>query len=95
MQFPKSESDAVALQERLLREAAAFIISDQIPEFVSVMTFTSLFVPSNIYCSFIALLQVFILNTYLFSAENFAQQLVCYIDQCLLLNTNAIVWNND
>lgn len=43
VQFPKSETAAVALQERLLREAAAFIVSDQIPAFVSVMfTFCTL-----------------------------------------------------
>lgn len=40
VQFPKSESTAVALQERLLREAAVFIVNDQIPAFVSVMVFT-------------------------------------------------------
>ncbi|XP_060787762.1 clustered mitochondria protein homolog isoform X2 [Neoarius graeffei] len=34
VQFPKSETAAVALQERLLREAAAFIVSDQIPAFM-------------------------------------------------------------
>lgn len=45
MQFPKSESDAVALQERLLREAAGFIINDQIPDFVSVVMFTLIFDP--------------------------------------------------
>ncbi len=36
MQFPSSDSDAVELQKRLLKEAASFIINDQIPEFVSV-----------------------------------------------------------
>lgn len=35
VQFPNSETAAVALQERLLREAAAFIISDQIPAFIN------------------------------------------------------------
>ncbi|KAK3540557.1 hypothetical protein QTP70_034305 [Hemibagrus guttatus] len=35
VQFPKSESAAVALQERLQKEAAAFIINDQIPEFIN------------------------------------------------------------
>lgn len=44
VQFPTSEGAAVALQERLLREAAAFIITNQIPAFVSVM-FASHFVP--------------------------------------------------
>ncbi|XP_026766552.3 clustered mitochondria protein homolog [Pangasianodon hypophthalmus] len=34
VQFPSSESAAVALQERLLREAAAFIVNDQIPAFM-------------------------------------------------------------
>ncbi|KAL4646532.1 hypothetical protein GN956_G10055 [Arapaima gigas] len=34
MEFPSSERDAVQLQERLLREAAKFIITDQIPAFV-------------------------------------------------------------
>ncbi|XP_074525971.1 clustered mitochondria protein homolog [Halichoeres trimaculatus] len=32
--FPASESESTKLQERLLREAAAFIITHQIPEFV-------------------------------------------------------------
>ncbi|KAI1900610.1 hypothetical protein AGOR_G00051700 [Albula goreensis] len=34
VEFPSSESSAVKLQERLLREAAAFIITRQIPAFV-------------------------------------------------------------
>lgn len=37
VQFPDSERDAVALQKRLLKEAASFIIHDQIPAFVSVV----------------------------------------------------------
>uniref|UniRef100_A0A673M645 Si:ch211-166a6.5 n=2 Tax=Sinocyclocheilus rhinocerous TaxID=307959 RepID=A0A673M645_9TELE len=36
VEFPSSDSDAVELQKRLLKEAAAFIINDWIPEFVSV-----------------------------------------------------------
>lgn len=39
VQFPSSESDAVELQKRLLKEAAAFIVNDQIPAFVSVFCF--------------------------------------------------------
>ncbi|XP_051524200.1 clustered mitochondria protein homolog isoform X2 [Myxocyprinus asiaticus] len=35
VQFPSSESDAVALQKRLLKEAASFIINDQIPAFMN------------------------------------------------------------
>ncbi|XP_036434727.1 clustered mitochondria protein homolog [Colossoma macropomum] len=35
VQFPSSESSAVSLQERLLKEAAAFIVNDQIPAFVN------------------------------------------------------------
>ncbi|XP_017323905.1 clustered mitochondria protein homolog [Ictalurus punctatus] len=34
VQFPKSERVAVELQKRLLREAAAFIVNDQIPAFM-------------------------------------------------------------
>lgn len=44
VQFPDSESAAVALQERLLREAAAFLANDQITALVSVMLI-SCFVP--------------------------------------------------
>lgn len=32
--FPEAEREATKLQERLLREAASFIITDQIPDFV-------------------------------------------------------------
>ncbi|XP_066499903.1 clustered mitochondria protein homolog [Hoplias malabaricus] len=35
VEFPSSDSAAVSLQERLLKEAAAFIINDQIPGFVN------------------------------------------------------------
>ncbi|XP_027022642.2 clustered mitochondria protein homolog [Tachysurus fulvidraco] len=35
VQFPKSEGAAVALQEKLLKEAAAFIINGQIPAFIN------------------------------------------------------------
>ncbi|XP_056115328.1 clustered mitochondria protein homolog [Rhinichthys klamathensis goyatoka] len=35
VQFPSSESDAVELQKRLLKEAASFIINDQIPAFMN------------------------------------------------------------
>ncbi|KAI4884306.1 hypothetical protein NFI96_025726, partial [Prochilodus magdalenae] len=35
VQFPSSESSAVSLQETLLKEAAAFIVNDQIPAFVT------------------------------------------------------------
>ncbi|XP_072538059.1 clustered mitochondria protein homolog [Salminus brasiliensis] len=35
VQFPSSDSAAVSLQERLLKEAATFIINDQIPAFVN------------------------------------------------------------
>ncbi|KAG7481055.1 hypothetical protein MATL_G00062720 [Megalops atlanticus] len=34
VEFPNSDSSAVRLQERLLREAAAFIVTEQIPAFV-------------------------------------------------------------
>lgn len=66
MQFPKSERVAVELQKRLLREAAAFIVNDQIPAFVSVMMFTFLmfrflFLNLFINCSSVVWLQVFIL----------------------------------
>ncbi|KTF75202.1 hypothetical protein cypCar_00044123, partial [Cyprinus carpio] len=33
VEFPSSETDAVELQKRLLKEAASFIINDRIPEF--------------------------------------------------------------
>uniref|UniRef100_A0A671S3X1 Si:ch211-166a6.5 n=2 Tax=Sinocyclocheilus anshuiensis TaxID=1608454 RepID=A0A671S3X1_9TELE len=35
VQFPSSDSDAVELQKRLLKEAASFIINDRIPEFMN------------------------------------------------------------
>ncbi|XP_073675384.1 clustered mitochondria protein homolog [Garra rufa] len=35
VEFPDSESGAVELQKRLLKEAAAFIINDRIPEFMN------------------------------------------------------------
>ncbi|XP_059379342.1 clustered mitochondria protein homolog isoform X2 [Carassius carassius] len=35
VEFPSSESDAVELQKRLLKEAACFIINDRIPEFMN------------------------------------------------------------
>uniref|UniRef100_A0A8C2KTN6 Si:ch211-166a6.5 n=1 Tax=Cyprinus carpio TaxID=7962 RepID=A0A8C2KTN6_CYPCA len=35
VQFPSSDSDALELQKRLLKEAASFIINDRIPEFVN------------------------------------------------------------
>uniref|UniRef100_A0A9J7Y4A2 Si:ch211-166a6.5 n=1 Tax=Cyprinus carpio carpio TaxID=630221 RepID=A0A9J7Y4A2_CYPCA len=35
VEFPSSETDAVELQKRLLKEAASFIINDRIPEFMN------------------------------------------------------------
>lgn len=37
VQFPDSERETVALQKRLLKEAASFIFNEQIPAFVSIV----------------------------------------------------------
>lgn len=47
IRFPPSESASTNLQEKLLREAAAFIITHQIPDFVRVFSVSDFVLQEN------------------------------------------------